>query len=291
MLKGCQAFLAHVTTKETEDKLKKNDLRIYPRCPEPVHGHLIDLVPSERKDLSRHMKELSDKCLLNASRVECLLEDKPTLSRVTPTEGLAEKKAFPWKTPYLIFCRNSLRGLYEISRWDMPFGLTNAPAVFMDLMNRLLKKEELYAKFSKCEFWIPKVQFLGHVIDSQGIHVDPAKIESIKDWASPSPPWRIHQFLGLVGRKRRFHRILRCFKEGFGSCVDAKRKVPAGRVNLSFHAVSIKRLEDLSRVGPISGIRAWREPLLKNLTILIQKLPNDSTNSSPSPHFSFPSTI
>ncbi|GKC22474.1 putative reverse transcriptase domain-containing protein, partial [Tanacetum coccineum] len=46
----------------------------------------------------------------------------------------------------------------------------------------LLKKEELYAKFSKCEFWIPKVQFLGHVIDSQGIHVDPAKIESIKDW-------------------------------------------------------------------------------------------------------------
>ncbi|GJQ97144.1 hypothetical protein Tco_0008283 [Tanacetum coccineum] len=45
----------------------------------------------------------------------------------------------------------------------------------------LLKKEELYAKFSKCEFWIPRVQFLGHVIDRQGIHVDPAKIESIKD--------------------------------------------------------------------------------------------------------------
>nr|GFD15899.1 putative reverse transcriptase domain-containing protein [Tanacetum cinerariifolium] len=43
----------------------------------------------------------------------------------------------------------------------------------------LLKKEELYAKFSKCEFWIPKVQFLGHVIDSQAIHVDPAKIESV----------------------------------------------------------------------------------------------------------------
>nr|GFA56458.1 hypothetical protein [Tanacetum cinerariifolium] len=50
----------------------------------------------------------------------------------------------------------------------MPFGLTNAPVVFMDLMNRLLKKEEFYAKFSKYEFWIPKVQFLGHVIDSQG---------------------------------------------------------------------------------------------------------------------------
>ncbi|GJR72496.1 putative reverse transcriptase domain-containing protein [Tanacetum coccineum] len=116
-------------------------------------------------------------------------------------------------------------GHYEFQ--VMPFGLTNAPAVFMDLMNRvckpyldkfviifiddilkysknkqeheehlklileLLKREELYAKFSKCEFWIPKVQFLSHVIDSEGIHVDPAKIESIKDWASPKSPTEI----------------------------------------------------------------------------------------------------
>nr|GFC10897.1 putative reverse transcriptase domain-containing protein [Tanacetum cinerariifolium] len=68
----------------------------------------------------------------------------------------------------------------------------------------LLKKEELYAKFSKYEFWIPKVQFLGHVIDSQGIHVDPAKIESVKDWASPKSPMEIHKFLGLAGYYRRF---------------------------------------------------------------------------------------
>nr|GEZ00830.1 hypothetical protein [Tanacetum cinerariifolium] len=60
----------------------------------------------------------------------------------------------------------------------------------------LLKKEELYVKFFKCEFWIPKVQFLGHVIDNQGIHVDPAKIESVKDWASPKSPMEIRQFLG-----------------------------------------------------------------------------------------------
>ncbi|GJR09113.1 putative reverse transcriptase domain-containing protein [Tanacetum coccineum] len=129
-------------------------------------------------------------------------------------------------------------GHYEFQ--VMPFGLTKAPAVFMDLINRvckpyldkfvivfiddlliyskdekehkehlkaiweLLKKEKLYAKFSKCEFWIPNVQFLGHVIDSRGIHVDPAKIESIKDWVSPKTPTEIRQFLGLAGYYRRF---------------------------------------------------------------------------------------
>ncbi|GJV32411.1 putative reverse transcriptase domain-containing protein [Tanacetum coccineum] len=112
---------------------------------------------------------------------------------------------------------------FDLSQFRvMPFGLTNAHAVFMDLMNRvckpyldkfvivfiddiliyshnkkeheehlktileLLKKEELYAKFSKCEFWINTVKFLGHVIDSSGIHVDPAKIEAVKNWASPT---------------------------------------------------------------------------------------------------------
>ncbi|GKB43797.1 putative reverse transcriptase domain-containing protein [Tanacetum coccineum] len=69
----------------------------------------------------------------------------------------------------------------------------------LEAILELLKKQKLYAKFSKCEFWIPKVQFLGHVIDSRGIHVDPAKIESIKDWASPKTPTEICQFLGLAG--------------------------------------------------------------------------------------------
>ncbi|GKB93733.1 putative reverse transcriptase domain-containing protein [Tanacetum coccineum] len=75
---------------------------------------------------------------------------------------------------------------------------------YLKVILELLKKEKLYANFSKCEFWIPKVQFLGHVIDSRGIHVDPAKIESIKDWAYPNTPTEISQCLGLVGYYRRF---------------------------------------------------------------------------------------
>ncbi|GKB45556.1 putative reverse transcriptase domain-containing protein, partial [Tanacetum coccineum] len=124
-------------------------------------------------------------------------------------------------------------GHYEFQ--VMPFGLTNAPAVFMDLMNRvckpyldkfvivfiddiliyshnkkehanhlriileLLKKDKLYAKFSKCDFLIHIVQFLGHLIDSKGLHVDPAKIEAVKNWKSPTTPTEIRQFLGLAG--------------------------------------------------------------------------------------------
>ncbi|GJZ32332.1 putative reverse transcriptase domain-containing protein [Tanacetum coccineum] len=68
----------------------------------------------------------------------------------------------------------------------------------------LLKKEKLYSKFSKCDFWISIVQFLGHVIDSQGIHIDPAKIEAVKNWASPTTPTEVRQFLGLTGYYQRF---------------------------------------------------------------------------------------
>nr|GFC19292.1 putative reverse transcriptase domain-containing protein [Tanacetum cinerariifolium] len=118
----------------------------------------------------------------------------------------------------------------------------------------LLKKKELYAKFSKCEFWIPKVQFLGHVIDSQGIYVNPAKIESVKDWTSPKSPTKIRQFLEFAG-KRRFYRILRCFEQRVGSCVNAKREgdflciTPAeGKANVVADTLSRKEREPPLRV-------------------------------------------
>nr|GFA24116.1 putative reverse transcriptase domain-containing protein [Tanacetum cinerariifolium] len=152
-------------------------------------------------------------------------------------------------------------GHYEFQ--VMPFGLTNTLAVFMDLMNRvckmyldrfvivfiddiliysenrkeheghlmlilmLLKDKELYAKFSKCEFWLSKVQFLGHVIDSEGIHVDPAKIEAIKDWESPKTPTKIHQFLCLAGYYRRFI-------EGFSKIARPMTKLTQKRVKFDW---------------------------------------------------------
>ncbi|GKF97936.1 putative reverse transcriptase domain-containing protein, partial [Tanacetum coccineum] len=97
----------------------------------------------------------------------------------------------------------------------------------LKLILELLKKEELYAKFSKCEFWIPKVQFLGHVIDSKGIQVDPAKIEYIKDWASPKSQTKIHQFLGLAG----YYRI---FIEGFSKIAKPMIKLTQKKVKFKW---------------------------------------------------------
>ncbi|GJR25757.1 putative reverse transcriptase domain-containing protein, partial [Tanacetum coccineum] len=91
----------------------------------------------------------------------------------------------------------------------------------------LIKKEKLYAKFSKCEFWIPKVRFLSHMIDSYGIHVDPAKIESIKDWASPKSPTEICQFLGLAGYYRRFI-------EGFSKIAKPMTKLTQKKVKFEW---------------------------------------------------------
>ncbi|GJR53163.1 putative reverse transcriptase domain-containing protein, partial [Tanacetum coccineum] len=79
--------------------------------------------------------------------------------------------------------------------------------VHLRLVLELLRKETLYAKFFKCEFWLQEVHFLGHVVNQNGIHVDPGKIKAVKNWeapTSPTTPFEIRSFLGLAGYYRRF---------------------------------------------------------------------------------------
>ena len=122
----------------------------------------------------------------------------------------------------------------------MPFSLTNAPAAFMDLRNRVfkdyldkfivvfindiliysqtkeehaehlrvtlqtLKEKQFYAKLKKCEFWLEKVTFLGHVVSKDGISVDHSKVEDISQWSRPTNAKEVRSFLGLAGYYRRF---------------------------------------------------------------------------------------
>ncbi|GJZ75985.1 putative reverse transcriptase domain-containing protein [Tanacetum coccineum] len=156
LLKGCPIFLAHVTTKKAEDKSEEKRLEDLPGLPlarqvefqidlvpgaAPVARAPYRLAPSEMKELSEQLQELSEK-------------------------GFIRPSSSPWGAPVLID----------------------------DLFDQL-QGSSVYSKIDLRS---------GHVIDSKGIHVDPAKIEANKDWASLKSPTEIRPFLGLAGYYRRF---------------------------------------------------------------------------------------
>ena len=125
----------------------------------------------------------------------------------------------------------------------MPFGLTNAPVTFMDIMHRVfqpyldqfvmvfvddiliysqseeehedhlrivlqaLKDHQLYAKFSKCEYWLIKVKFLGHVMSASGVSVDHEKVKAVMSWERSKLVFKINSFLGLVRYYKSLLRI------------------------------------------------------------------------------------
>ncbi|GJW81282.1 putative reverse transcriptase domain-containing protein [Tanacetum coccineum] len=196
----------------------------------PVAHAPYRLAPSEMKELSVQLQELLEKEFI-----------RPSSSPWGAPVLFVKKKdgSFRMCIDYRELNKLTIQNCYPLPRIDdlfdqlqgssvtryghfefqvMSFGLTNVPTMFMDLMNQdeeeygkhlkiileLLKKERLYAKFSKCDFWLDLVQFLGHVIDRGGVHVDLAKIEAINSWAAPTTPMVVRQFLGLAGYYRRF---------------------------------------------------------------------------------------
>ena len=187
----------------------------------------------------RALNEVTVKNKYPLPRIEDLFDQMrgaKVFSKIDLRSGYHQMKIRPSDIPKTAF--TSRYGLFEYT--VMSFGLTNAPAYFMYLMNKVfmeyldkfvvvfiddimiyskseeeheehlrlvlqkLREHQLYAKFSKCEFWIKEVSFLGHIISDGGISVDPGKVRDVLKWNPPQTVTEIRSFLGLAGYYRRF---------------------------------------------------------------------------------------
>nr|GEU87589.1 hypothetical protein [Tanacetum cinerariifolium] len=306
--KGCQVYLAQVTSKKTKDRSEEKrleDVLIIQEFPKVFPEDLPRLPPTRQVEF----------------QIDLVFGVAPVTRapyRLAPAEmqelstQLVRKEDIP-KTAF-----RTRYGHYEFL--GMSFGLTNTPAVFMNLMNRvckpylyrfmivfiddiliysksrkeheghirlilkLLKEEELYAKFLKCEYWLLKVKFLRHMIDREGIQVDPAKIESVKDWASPKTPTEIREkaeatFQSL--KKKMYNAPILALPEGRKNFVIMSAQSEARKeenfINEDLHGM-INKLEPRADKKLYLKNRSWI-PLYGDLRALIMHKSHKSTYS------------
>ncbi|KAL4010607.1 hypothetical protein IC575_030109 [Cucumis melo] len=250
----------------------------------PISRAPYRMAPAELKELKVQLQELLDKGFIRPSVSPWgapvlfvkkkdgsmrLCIDYRELNKLRIKDGDVPKTTF-----------RSRYGHYEFI--VMSFGLTNAPAVFMDLMNRVFREfldtfvivfivdiliyskteaeheehlrmvletlwdNKLYAKFSKCEFWLKQVSFLGHVVSKAGVSVDPAKIEAVTSWTRPSTVSEVRSFLGLAG--------LGCVLMQQGKVVAyASRQLKSHEQNYPTH--------DLEFAAVVFALKIWRHYL------------------------------
>ncbi|XP_052735054.1 uncharacterized protein LOC108319991 [Vigna angularis] len=206
--------------KQIEELMDKQFIR--PSC---IDYRQLNKLTIKNKDPLPRIDDLLDQ--LHGATVFSKIDLRSGYHQIRVKEDDIQKTAF-----------RSRYGHYEYV--VMPFGVTNTPAVFMDYMNRIfwpyldkfvvvfiddiliysktqaeheehlravlsvLREKELYAKLSKCEFWMKEVQFLGHIVSVGGISVDPAKVRAVMEWERPRSVTEVRSFVGLAGYYRRF---------------------------------------------------------------------------------------
>ncbi|XP_052174731.1 uncharacterized protein LOC127789782 [Diospyros lotus] len=268
MRHGCEAYLALVTT-GNEDKMELPDIPVVCEFPDVFPEELPGLPPSREVEFSIDLVPGTQP----VSRAPYRMAPNELKELKVQLEELIEKgfirpkdvKKTAFRTRY---------GHYEFV--VMPFGLTNAPAVFMDLMNRVfreyldsfvivfiddiliyspsledhkthlrlalqrLRERQLYAKFSKCDFWQRQVDFLGHVVSGEGISVDPEKVKVVIEWPQPTTVTGIRSFLGLAGYYRRFI-------EGFSRLSSPMTKLTRKGVKYEWNEACERSFEELKK--------------------------------------------
>ncbi|GJQ98611.1 putative reverse transcriptase domain-containing protein [Tanacetum coccineum] len=337
-VRGHHVFLAHITIKEAEDKSKEEQLEEVPIVqdfpevfPEDLPGipptrqveFQIDLIPgaapvarapyrlapSEMKELSDQLKELSDKGFIRPSSspwgapvlfvkkkdgsfrmcIDYRGLNKLTVKNRYPLPGIDD--LFDQLQGSSIYSKIDLRSGYHQLRVReedipktafrtryghyefqvMPFGLTNAPAVFMDLMNRVCKPylDKFVIVFIDdiLIYSKNKQEHAEHL--NQGIHVDPAKIESVKDWASPKSATEIRQFLGLAGFYRRFIK-------GFSKIAKPMTKLTQKKINAPILALPEGNDDFIAYCdASIKGLGAMLMQREKRATVLWPNMKSD----------------
>ncbi|KAJ8771896.1 hypothetical protein K2173_027073 [Erythroxylum novogranatense] len=241
--KGCEAYLAFVLETQKEgDKNKLLEIPVVNEFPDVFPEELPGLPPEREVEMCIDYRQLNRVIVNNRyplPRIDDLfdqLKDAGVFSKIDLRSGYYQLRVKDVDVPKTAF--RTHYGHYEFL--VMPFGLINAPAAFMDLMNRVfrpyldqfvvvfiddilvysrnehdhsehlrivlqtLQERQLYAKLSKCDFWLQEISFLGHVVASEGIRVDPSKIEAIVNWKPPRNVTEVRSFMGLAGYYHQF---------------------------------------------------------------------------------------
>ncbi|VVA23916.1 PREDICTED: retrotransposon, partial [Prunus dulcis] len=241
----------------------------------PISQTPYRMAPAELKELKVQLQELVDKGFIRPSfspwgAPVLFLRGAKVFSKIDLRLGYHQLRIKEEDVPKTAF--RTRYGHYEFL--VMPFGLTNAPAAFMDLMNRVfrryldrfvivfiddilmysksrkahmkhlelvlktLRRKKLFAKFSKCQFWLDRVNFLGHVISADGVYVDPQKVEAVVNWPQPTSVTEVRSFLGLAGYYRRF-------VEGFSTIAAPLTRLTRKRVKFEWSKGCEKSFDEL----------------------------------------------
>ncbi|KAL5557083.1 hypothetical protein UlMin_039319 [Ulmus minor] len=229
---GCVGFLANIVDTTQKEKIKLEDVPVVNEFkgvfPEDLPGIPPDreitfeiellpgtapiskapyrMAPAELKELQTQLQELLDKGFIRPSHSPwgapvLFVKKKDGTLRMSAFMDLMNRVFKEYLDKFVIVFIDDIL-IYSRSR--------DEHAEHLRVTLQTLKEHRLYAKFSKCEFWLDRVQFLGHVISKEGITVDPVKIEAVSKWSAPTSVTEIRSFLGLAGYYRRF-------VEGFSS--------------------------------------------------------------------------